>query len=61
MSETPDASGLGVEIPAAAWRWWRAGDNEGFILGLSITGWTVGRLIWQQNVELAEAGGGETS
>lgn len=37
------------------------GDNEGFILGLSITGCTVGRLVWQQNVELAEAGGGETS
>lgn len=61
IRDTLEASGLGVAIPAAAWRQWRAGDNDGFILGQLIPGCTVGRLIWQQNVELAEAGGGETS
>lgn len=42
-------------------RRWRAGDNADFIWGLLITGCAIGRLIWQQNVRLAGAGGGETS
>lgn len=44
----------------AAQRRWKAEDSD-FILVLLITGCTVGRLIWQQNMELAEAGGGKTS
>lgn len=64
VGDTTKAAGLDVAMDlkacAPARRRRRAEDN-GFILVLLITGCAVGRLTWQQNEELAEAGGGETS
>ena len=62
---TPEAPGLGEgsvsKEGAPARRRWRAGDSDDCIWVPWITGCTLGRLIWQQNVELAETGSGETS
>lgn len=62
MGEVKDPRALALMLQSA-WRsaWAEGEDQDDLIWGLLITGCTVGRWIWQQNVELAEAGGGETS
>lgn len=62
VGDTPEAlADVAINLKECTRRRWRVEDSDDFIGGLLITGCAVGRLIWQQNVGLAGAGGGETS